>query len=321
MKNSKKIIQIANFNITFDETNEVMLDRFDDVIYPAFKSDHIIGSKKNNNLEYCFRDVEISTFKEDYILTGFLIKNTIIQRNTEMINNKLTPSPLTVDTAPYSRFIIFLKNHRMLLIKNESSSPNIRSFQKSVREVISKYVFEHNNKKCNSDNKLPIANVNIVDIPIKENIDEAIEKMVKIERLKLRFFPLNNDVSTDEFIKSIYRKKQDLGSRNASLVFPSPKDKKAIEDMVKSAEGLAEPRIQGIDKNGKTVTLKDKTFNSKILYEYDDNITKQSDFMILNDFSDDYVLHRTSDDNASLYEKLKYKIAKLIKKDWYLWKI
>ena len=42
---------------------------------------------------------------------------------------------------------------------------------------------------------MPKALVNIVDIPLPKDIENALKDVKKIKLLKLRFFPLNSDIN------------------------------------------------------------------------------------------------------------------------------
>lgn len=168
----EKTIQFANFNITFGENEEAMLMHFEDIVFPAFTGGYIRG-KENELPRYSFGDVTIKMIDNEHVLVGNYIKDTEYRVVTTVQEGNLVPSPAEVPTAPYSRFIIFLKNHRMVLVKNESGSPDIRSFQKTVRDILSKYTHAQNRGKAKEE-KLPFAIVNIVDIPLKDSIDEVL---------------------------------------------------------------------------------------------------------------------------------------------------
>lgn len=140
----EKIMHLANFNITFGEQEEPMLSHFGDIIFPAFIAGYKRG-KKGEFPNYVFSDVEIKEFKAgEYVLVGNYIKDDEYTVHTTIKGGELTPSPAKHPTAPYSRFIIFLKNHRMILVRNESLSPGIRSFQKTMKFVLNTYIRETN---------------------------------------------------------------------------------------------------------------------------------------------------------------------------------
>ena len=106
----EKTIQFANFNITFGENEEAMLMHFEDIVFPAFTGGYIRG-KENELPRYSFGDVTIKMIDNEHVLVGNYIKDTEYRVVTTVQEGNLVPSPAEVPTAPYSRFIIFLKNH------------------------------------------------------------------------------------------------------------------------------------------------------------------------------------------------------------------
>lgn len=182
-----KKLSIANFNITYGPENEPMLTYFQDILYPAFCNEQKVRTSKN--VSY-FSDVELKLISSEYVLTGNLIRETHYRVRTIVVDNELVPSPSSVPTAPYSRFIIYLKSHRMILVKNEDQSPNLKSFQAVLRKVVDRYTREANRERDKADLPLfPNAVINIVNMPLPDSIDETIKEFAKIKSINLRFLP------------------------------------------------------------------------------------------------------------------------------------
>ena len=178
MENQIKTVYYANFNITFGKENEPMLNHFIDIIYPAFQAEFIRG-KKEEKPNFYFTNVKLTEIDNDIVLVGNYIKDDKISVYTTVHAQQLVASPNEVETAPYSRFIVFLRNHRMVLVKNESNSPDIRSFQSTVRMFLKRYVRSENKKKTVIQ-KLPLPNINIVAIPLQEDVFSAFKSVKKI---------------------------------------------------------------------------------------------------------------------------------------------
>lgn len=83
-----------------------------------------------------FAGVEIKEVDNEYVMVGNFIKETQYKVVTTVQEGVLASTPADVPTAPYSRFIVFLKNHRMVLVRNETASPDTRSFQSTVRDIL-----------------------------------------------------------------------------------------------------------------------------------------------------------------------------------------
>ncbi|MEG1564552.1 MAG: hypothetical protein RR365_12630 [Bacteroides sp.] len=186
MAENEKIMHFANFNITYEVDEKPMLEHFSDIVFPAFLSEYKRGKKDEGPLFY-FDGVEIKNIENEYVLVGNYVKDTKYDVHTTVQDGKLVSSPAKVPTAPYSRFIIFLNNHRMVLVRNESQSPDIRSFQATVRKILSNYISQTNSVNKEIKNRLPGALVHIVDIPLPKDINEVLKNVSKINWLRLRF--------------------------------------------------------------------------------------------------------------------------------------
>lgn len=309
----EKTIQFANFNITFGENEEAMLMHFEDIVFPAFTGGYIRG-KENELPRYSFGDVTIKMIDNEHVLVGNYIKDTEYRVVTTVQEGNLVPSPAEVPTTPYSRFIIFLKNHRMVLVKNESGSPDIRSFQKTVRDILSKYTHAQNRGKAKEE-KLPFAIVNIVDIPLKDSIDEVLRNINKINWLKLRFFPLNNDLDPLPIAQAMKNEMAKVGSRTGNLVFNSPDSKAGVKDVLESTAGLAITTMKVTDSDGETRQIKEDAFSSSKTIPYRDNIEENGDTYIVMQAKKDGIISTVSPENATLYERAKAMLTRLMSRD------
>lgn len=188
-------MQFANFNITFGENNSPMLEYFENIVFPAFTGDYIRG-KRDDLPRYFFENVQVKEIDDEYVMVGNYVKETEYKVITTVHEGELVNSPADIPTAPYSRFLIFLKNHRMVLVRNETGSPDIRSFQKTVREILSTHIREENRKR-EKENKLPIAIVHIVDIPLKHCVIYLDTNLTA--RVRRNLVKLENDPAEEGF--------------------------------------------------------------------------------------------------------------------------
>lgn len=250
-----KKLSIANFNITYGPDNDPMLTHFQDILYPAFCNEQKVRTSKN--VSY-FSDVELKLINSEYVLTGNLIRETYYRVRTIVVDNELVPSPSSVPTAPYSRFIIYLKSHRMILIKNEGHSPNLKSFQAVLRKVVDRYTREANRERDKTGlPQLPNALINIVNMPLPDSIDETINEFAKIKSINLRFFPLNNDIDPGPILACVRSAMNSVDSKTGNLTFNSPKSAKGISDLFQDsiASGVASATVTGEKSDGTKVKL------------------------------------------------------------------
>ena len=306
----EKNMQFANFNITFGQNDAPMLEHFADVIFPAFTSGYIRG-KESEGPKYSFDNVQIKEIDDEYVLVGNYIKSTEYKVVTTVQEGMLVSSPADVPTAPYSRFIVFLKNHRMVLVRNETNSPDIRSFQKTVRETLNKYIREANRER-EKDNKLPIAIVHIVDIPLKDSIDEVLKNVNKVNWLKLRFFPLNNDLDPMPLAQYVRDDMKRVGCKTSNVTFNTPVSKTGIKKVIEETGGMAVASLQVTDAEGEKRRIKEGAFSSTTKIEYHGNVNSSGDAYLISQAKKDGIISTTSPENARLYERVKNVIKKLM---------
>lgn len=247
---------IANFNIVFGENEEPLLNYFDNAIMPAFKNDY---SRTSGDNEYTFLNVEVIEIGEDdYALTGIMVKKTMIEIKSKFDEeNKLIDTNEAYPTAPYSLFVIYLKNHRMVLVKNQKGSPDLKNFSATFKVMLNSYIKEENlRRKDIGVEKLPKPIINIVGIPMKSSINEALKNVSKINKLTLKFYPLNGDLDFSDLFEGMttdLRKK--VGSKTGSVILNSPTSISGVTDILTKAQGTVEPIFKVTLLNNSKATI------------------------------------------------------------------
>lgn len=311
MGSGERIMHYANFNITYGPDETPMLTHFEDIIWPAFLSGFQRG-RKNEYPRYYLSDVAVKEIGEDLALVGNYIKETQYDIRTTVQDGELVPTPSSVPTAPYSRFIIFLRNHRMILVRNESQSPDIRSFQATVRSLLHNYVSGRNRKIKEKDKRLPQVLVNIVDIPLSEDIETALKNVQKINWLKIRFFPLNNDISPIPLAEDIDRQMKKMKSSHAHVQFASPGSKEEVKNLIGRSSGLAVSTLEVLDAGGNKTKIKEDQFTTSKKIPFGRDILPEDDGYIIEQAKKDAVVTVTSGENEALFERFKDKLRMLI---------
>ncbi|MDX5475906.1 MAG: hypothetical protein LPK00_10275 [Bacillaceae bacterium] len=297
---------IANFNLTFGENDQPMLSEFESIILPAFtqEDDDAKYIKLNRNSPtFFFEEVRLTNVNGDFVLAGLIVKSTKLEVKSRIINGKLTRTNLEYPTDPYSYFIINLKNHRMVLVKNQNGSPTLKNFSSTANLLLKNYIREENNKREEGD-KLPYANLNVVAIPFEGKIFEELKKVKKINQIQLKFYPLNGDIMDNETVSDLTDTLNKLGSKTGHVQFNSPENEENVGTLIQDTKGLLKPTVRVTYENGSRATLKDDTF-TEVVYisvseseSFYDNIDAISGKVINKpEFSD------TSDENKSIYDK------------------
>lgn len=303
---SNKPSYIANFNLTFGKNDQPMLSEFESIILPAFTQEDpeakYIKLNKNSPT-FFFEEVRVTNVKGEYVLAGLIVKSTKLEVKSRIIDGKLTRTNLEYPTDPYSYFIINLKNHRMVLVKNQNGSPTLKNFASTASLLLKNFIREEN-KYRDEDIKLPYSNLNIVAIPFKGKIFDELKKAKKINQIQLKFYPLNGDIIDNETVDDLTESLNKLGSKTGHVQFNSPDNDENVGTLIQDTKGLLKPTVRVTYENGSKATLKDDSFTevvyipvseSESFYENIDNISGK----VINkpEFSD------TSEENRSIYDK------------------
>lgn len=250
---SNKKVQIANFNVVFLEEKEEapLLKYFDTIIVPALQSGI---KKKTGDTTYLFTDIEVIEDEEKgYVLAGNIVKKTIIEIKSDLNENEeLVEKDERYSSAPFSAFVIYLCNHRMIFVQNQKGSPTIKNFSATVKHVLVEYVKKYNEQKEEKKDYFPFPFINIAGIPLRRNIEEALKEVDKVNRIVLRFYPLNGDQEFGEMFGSLVADMRKMvNSENGEIVLKSPKSIPGVIDLIEKSAGTVEPIIE--------VTYPDKT--------------------------------------------------------------
>lgn len=313
MSKNGKIMQYGNFNVTFFEHNQYkpMLTHFIDIIFPAFKSG--IERKKSSGT-YSLLDVNLQEIDGEVVLTGYFIKRTSYEVYTTFNNGSLEDSRSNVLTSPFSKFVIYLRNHRMVLVKNEKNSPDLRSFNATIGYIINEYIRNENKIRKEKNNKkfcvlLPPANVNVVGLPKdSKSIKDELDSLKKITQVTLRFFPLNSDIDTSEFTSAFRNIQKKVGAERGSTIFPSPKNNDGLAEIITATEGTVASNITGETADGEKVTIKSEDIATTSHIPYNDNLMNYSFARIVAFVKSSNVKLKTSIENNNLYMKLIHEI-------------
>lgn len=150
------------------------------------------------------------------MLVGLIVKSTKLEVKSRIVEGKLMKMDLEYPTDPYSYFAINLRNHRMVLVKNQSGSPTLRNFESTISILLKQFVRLNFPDKTKKDD-IPIPHLNVVAIPNETKIDEELKNVKKINQIQLRFYPLNGDVIDDETIRDSQETLYELNSSSAHI--------------------------------------------------------------------------------------------------------
>ncbi|MBK1813606.1 hypothetical protein JHL18_23605 [Clostridium sp. YIM B02505] len=311
---SKKASTIANFNCTFGNENKPMLEYFSESIFPALKSGikRVVGED-----EYFFQDVSIvKTNLGRFILRGILVRKTKLEVKTEYDEtNGVTFTNKFYDSAPISLFNIYLDNHRMIYTTNQKGSPNIRSFNATIKYVVAEYIKAYNYKAAEEKEEfLPFPKIDVINIPSKKTISEKLKKVKKIKKLTFKLFNPNGDFNISETYDGLLDQLELLGSKRGAVTINSPSKFENVAIQINDTKGLAEAKLEVEFNDGGKGTIDHSSMGEKIFIDLPESasIAAVSE-TVTNTLSDKEELNIVSEENEYIYNRNKAKIIPLFK--------
>ena len=296
---------IANFNVTFGENEEPMLTHFRDIILPAFNSgikrETGSGEKKD---KYYFVNSRVADVDGEEVFTGQLVKDTELEVKSKIVNEELVPTDEHYPAAPYSVFYIFLRNHRMILIRNQKGSPDLRSFRVTANTIIGRYI-KRINAADDCKTILPEANVEVIGIPTLETWNNIFKQVKKVRSLELRFFPLNGDKNfnpvvdalTGIFLKETMAKQGRLKVGLCDSI-------EGVKNIVSNLDGIMEPTVVVDFEERKKAKIQNNTIQGNHTINLDEHGINDPEMVVPLAKQLDSI-RKVSDENQKIYNIYK----------------
>lgn len=312
-----KKVSVLNFNLVYFEQDKEkpLLEYFDTIFMPALTSNIV---KKSGDAKYFFMDVDIKQDNEgEYVLTGLLVKQTILEVKSDIDENgKLVEKDDKYPTAPFSMFIIYLKNHRMLYVENQKGSPDIRSFNSTIKYVLNRFV-DKKNKELSQEEKdeLPIPILNVTGIPLRSKIDEALKEVHKINQLTLRFYPLNGDMDFCNIFDGIGTDlRRAVGCKRGEIVLKSPQNIKGVVDVVSQSEGTVDSIFDVTYSNKRKGKIRNDEISEKMTMDISGSNPSEEIVNVIEKGKTIKAITHVSEENGNIYENNKNKIIPFVRK-------
>ncbi|TGB04702.1 hypothetical protein [Halobacillus salinus] len=307
----KKDAFIANFNCTFGKEDEPLLTNLERVIIPAFQQDYV---RKIKGVNYTIENVRLTMRNGIFMLVGLFVKGTHLevksQRNSK---GELENTDVNIKSDPYSYFVINLKNHRMVLVKNQKGSPTVSQFSNVAEWYLKRYVREANSdQESDQEEKLPKPNLHVVAIPLTGKIQEELEKVKKIQRAVFRFYPLNGDIPQNDIVNELRSQLPEYESKTGNIQINSPKNFEKVGETLEETKGLVRPSITAEYEDESVRTLNDEDFTERSVFRLEEDVDFDESFdeisgkaLTKNEFNE------TSEENQSIYSRFYDGLEKL----------
>lgn len=282
---------VADLNVVFGKKEEPLINYLDDIVLPALNANLYIESSERTC--YIFTDVLLNEIeKDEYIIQGILIKDTMLDVMSEYSTEKgLEKTNKHFKSSPYSVFIIYLKNHRMVLVKNQVGSPDIRNFGAALRQAMKIYISEQNQeRRLKSAQLLPMAKVHVAGIKTVQSVKEALRDVEKIEQLVFKLYPLNEEWDYGSVFGEIDETiRKEIGSKKGRMIFPSPKSIDGVAEIIEATEGLVQTELKVIYKSDlslsgtkKKGTIRDSAISEVMNIDLNNDLDKAYEEIYLN---------------------------------------
>lgn len=278
-----KQMYVADLNVVFGKEEEPLIKHLDDIVLPALKANLYIEASERTR--YIFADVLLNEIeKDEYIIQGLLIKDTMLDVMSEYSQEKgLEKINKHFKSSPFSVFIIYLKNHRMVLVKNQAGSPDIRSFGAAIRQALKLYISGQNQeRKSKGAELLPMPKTHVAGIKTIESVKEALRDVEKINQLVFKFYPLNTEWDYDSVFGEIDKKiRKEIGSKKGRMIFPSPQSKDGVAEIIEATEGLVQTEMKvtykldlSLSGSKKKGTIKDSEISEVVNIDLNNDLDK-----------------------------------------------
>lgn len=242
-----KKLYLANFNVTFGDKDDPLLAWLDEFVLPAMQKEYV-RELSDKVSKVMFKDVAVEEIGDELAITGIIIKDTELEIYSQLDkDHEIIKTNQILKSAPYSIFVIYLKNHRMFLVKNQKGSPDLRLFTSTFEYVIKEYKKDENKiRKSEKRELLPYMIPSIKGLKQVTSIEEALKSVKKIKSLTIRMKPLNNEFSDnyDDLLNKLEQVRKKASSKNMKVVIPSPQSKKGVESIIENTNGLAETELE-----------------------------------------------------------------------------
>ena len=340
----EKLVGIANFNCTFKTEERVypMLDFFTELFMPAIidgKYTRKTKSKSKKTTEYFITNTKLIELEDgEIVLVGEHVKRVILEIKQDFSKESgFIYKGQNIPSAPYSTFILLLKNHRVAYFPDQQGSPDIRSFATTMRELIGQHRSSlHLSYRCNLENndfifdgikvnsfsefkemfdeKYPVPTINIVPIPDAKLVDKRFEDIRKVSELTFRLYNLNSEIDDEPMFTDIKRAMNRLGSKNVATKFSGPKEIDVVKQYTTICNGKYDFSVKAVTNSKEKVTIRPDSLAEQIPIKLNDEETIENNSKVVyNEIKDREEVKACSLENLNTYNENKGKIIDYMK--------
>jgi hypothetical protein len=264
-------LEVWNFVCRFGE--QVLLDRYTELVEPAFLGNH---ARKWGDTNFLLNRVQYlnagTEAKPSPALAGRFVKDTVLHQEQKLVGGTLVPADGELPSAPSSLFVLILASHRLLFVREHRGSPDAKQFA----ATIDKFIRIERNKlvdKLHSDSRateerrskadllreIPPPEVTATPILLHSDIEAFVKRFARIRKIAIEIAPTNDEPDNEEFFKALRENGNAINAKKSRVEYVATPneslDPKAAILQVKAAQnGQATFSIAGEDRAGNVLT-------------------------------------------------------------------
>lgn len=280
----KHAMTVANFTCRFGD-KKVLLDLFQEVIYPAF-FDSAPRTYANNTFylfDLAFVNVGTKSLVEP-VIAGRFVRDMGLTRSHVLRESQLIPDKNSMESATSARFVLVLSSHTLLYIPDTPHAPPLAMFRSTIQYHLSKawakYIKVETKRQRKANPKgpklreiyiklaeeTPPPELELIELPSSISIKQFLDKFKEIDRVEYRINDTNHSIDFSPLINDLRAQKQATESKQIILVESKPKNRdaltKQLDDVTRA--GNVDAKISGKGKNGGKITGSNEEFRISV---------------------------------------------------------
>lgn len=286
MAKDGKAIEFANVVIRFGD--KVLLDHFDDIVFPSFVEDN---ERSHTDTRYFFQMADLVNYGVDengmpvLAMVGRFIKDGVLRRQQVFEQGELQQKPGKMKSSPSALFMLLLHNHRLIYVKETPDAPSMETFRttllaflKRTHGKLRRETFKEIDKaeptlagrrprKDRFDEEYKTPTVQLIPLSSPDDIRTFVERYKVLRQVKFTFAETNDENPLHDMFAQMRAAKEAVGADASSLIHGATEGlnkEQAITQISEATEqGLNEVQLRGLDDEGDLLSGNTEEFKLK----------------------------------------------------------
>ena len=279
-----RALEFANLVCRFGD--KVLLDHFDEVVYPSFSDDEL--RRGYGSTTYFFSDVDLVHLDgrdgaEVLGICGRFIKDTTLTREQVYVEGEgLVQDREQMQSSPSALFLLILNNHRLIYVKETTDAPPKEAFRATLLSFLRQVHARVLKAKLAAVDEAGLGReaareakdqirdayerptLELIALTSEESIEEFISKYEVLTQIRIKLSDRNDEADLDEFFNQMQRAKDSIGSVDTVLTHRAAdgldKDEAISQVAAATAQGNQNVTLRGSDEGGDTLIGNNEKF-------------------------------------------------------------